>query len=429
MAGTRLHVVVSFVLFALAAAPFAWRFTQIERVELPEARIRRLSWRDSRFAQPERFPIAILALDDRDSSNRNAPTEPLTSADERIQYTPVEHIQLTATQRLALQNAPSLQHVDDLLAQIVRDADAASPTAAPSRPFSILLLCDASAKDTNGRTDALVVGKYRHAWSSQCALSPTSELFAAVDALLTRHVFPRERTETTRSTKRARTAVKYRLHFALLQASPRVAWRWDFATSLYPTFLAHFVAKVGVLANFTVESEVLQYARLAKDVHASNDGASHFIRADDLKQFKSANDFLTSSVLDDREQVMHLLAALPALEHAPLGIQASDSASSRLASSFEIPGWGTVAILNTTRLVESSSKDDAKLEIKKLMGVFLAQLRTLLGVPSFFDRQHDRTNQQLTFLASPRDGIADWELDVLVRTRFQQYVLNGCGCI
>lgn len=141
-------------------------------------------------------------------------------------------------------------------------------------------------------------------------------------------------------------------------------------------------------------------------------------------QFKSANDFLTSSVLDDREQVLHFMAALPELEHSPLGIQSNDQASNRLASSFEIPGWGGVAILNTTRLLRGSPEDAAH-ETKQMMGVFLTQFRTLIGAPSFHVRQQVEASAaygKLTFLPSPRDGIADWELDVIVRSLFKVYV-------
>lgn len=142
----------------------------------------------------------------------------------------------------------------------------------------------------------------------------------------------------------------------------------------------------------------------------------------DRAQFKSTNDFLTSSVLEDREQVLHFMAALPALEHSPLGIQADDNeGNNRLASSFEVPGWGGVAILNTTRIV-LGGPEDASLEAKRMMGVFLSQFRTLIGAPSFYTRQQTEdqaTYAKLIFLASPQDGIADWELDVIVRSLFK----------
>ncbi|TYZ65746.1 hypothetical protein PybrP1_003095 [[Pythium] brassicae (nom. inval.)] len=416
MAGTRLHVVVSFVLFALAVAPFAWRFTQIERVELPVARIRRLSFQDSRFAQPEAFAIAVFSLD---SQTPKSQALAAVGGDNgaRVTFTPVETLEATPAQRQALLRATSLQELDDRLA----------PLAPPDR-FSILLLCSAAPPvaiaASGADANALVVGRHRHAWSTQCAFPRGSALVRAAEALALEHVFPSAASsESTAGKRAARTAVRYRLQFALLKENAQLAWRWPFANALFPRFLGRFVAKVSVLANFTVESEVLHYARLAKEIHATSDGSAFYVKADDLKQFKSANDFLTSTVLDDREQVLHFMAALPALEHSPLGIQASDEPG-RLASAFEIPGWGGVAILNTTRLL-SGRAEDAALEVKKLMGVFLTQLRTLLGAPSFHERQRAAARDpraKLVFLPSPRDGIADWEIDVIARARFKHYL-------
>lgn len=281
MAGTRLHVVVSFVLFALAVTPFAWRFTQIERVELPEARIRRLSFQRSRFAQPEAFAVAVFALDGSDDrADALAAAAPTSS---RVTFAPVQQLAATPAQRQALQRAASLQELDDLLAQL-----------APPDRFSLVLLCSAAppvavaAAGADG--DVLVVGHHRHAWSPQCALEPGSALFRAAETLALQHVFPAaesaENTASAAGKRAARTAVRYRLQFALLKESAQVAWRWPFASELFPRFLRRFVAKVGVLAHFTVESEVVHYARLAKEIHASDDGASFFVKADDLKQVR-----------------------------------------------------------------------------------------------------------------------------------------------
>lgn len=291
MVATRLHIVASFVLFALAAAPFAWRFTQIERVELPEDRIRALSWQQSRFAQPEKFSVAIYSLVDdvADNSNGNSqertlPSAVLTSTAERIEYASVESIRVSETQRLELQQAQSLQQVDDALARILQ------PHAKSSSQFSVVLLCggDASASTiptaatgavANGK-DALVVGKYRHAWSSQCSLATNTKLFHAVEKLTQQHVFPLD----TMAAKKARTALKYRLQFSLLKDDPQLQWQWSFTTHLFPRYLHRFVKKLGVLADFTVETEVVQYARLAKEIQTSDDGKRFFVKASDLKQ-------------------------------------------------------------------------------------------------------------------------------------------------
>ncbi|OWY91329.1 hypothetical protein PHMEG_00040132 [Phytophthora megakarya] len=250
-------------------------------------------------------------------------------------------------------------------------------------------------------------------------------------------------------TKMARRALHYRLQFSLLKENPVTPWNEDLQT-LVDLYLGRFVQKVGVLANFTVETQVVQYARLAKDVTPSADGTEFYINADDLKhrnisvardqcddgccvvfQFKSANDFLDAAVLDDGEQVLHFMAALPDTAHTPLYIRPANQ-DLKKATSFELPGWGIVAILNPDALnggnsgQEATSIESTKArELQRVMGLFVSEFRTLLGVPSFTRRQRDEdalsksgSRRQLLFLPSLTYGIVDWELDVVMRDRF-----------
>ncbi|KAF4318463.1 hypothetical protein BBO99_00007384 [Phytophthora kernoviae] len=189
--------------------------------------------------------------------------------------------------------------------------------------------------------------------------------------------------------------------------------------------MGEMLHKFGAIANFTVETQVVQYARLTKEVMSNADSTEFYLNAEELKQFKSMNDFLDVSVLDDREQVLNFMAALPDPVHAPLFIRPDQQSMSKtgLATSFELPGWGIAVILNPHALYDKPSTKER--ELQRVMGLFVTELRTLLGVPAFADRQQeeDATNRgasrrPLVFLPSPTDGIADWELDVVMRDRF-----------
>ena len=148
---------------------------------------------------------------------------------------------------------------------------------------------------------------------------------------------------------------------------------------------------------------------------------------------------MDASVLDDREQVLHFMAALPDSVHAPLYIRSRDQEQSErgLATSFELPQWGIAVILNPFAFMRNSTGDvssndaaAAALDIKnrelqRVMGLFVSEFRTLLGLPSFLYRQREEdaasggvSRRQLLFLPSPADGVADWELDVVMRERF-----------
>ncbi|KAF1784062.1 Phosphatidylinositol-glycan biosynthesis class S protein [Phytophthora cactorum] len=128
------------------------------------------------------------------------------------------------------------------------------------------------------------------------------------------------------------------------------------------------------------------------------DGTEFYLNADDLKH--SANDFLDASVLDDGEQVLHFMAALPDTKHAPLYIRAAGNDENK-ATSFELPGWGIAVILNPFALNGEASVN--------------AKARELQREDS---SSGDTAIQRLLFLPSPSDGIADWELDVVMRDRF-----------
>jgi len=144
-----------------------------------------------------------------------------------------------------------------------------------------------------------------------------------------------------------------------------------------------------------------------------------------------------SSVLADREQVLHFMAALPEEKHAPLVLHdhnRDDKPRRDGAKAFEIPGWGVVTILDPRYLLverNGENMDNAnpsqECELQRVMGLFIAQFRRLIGAPSFFHRQRaekaiaEATGQvTLEFLPSIVEGLTDWELDVLVRARYRR---------
>ncbi|KAL3656938.1 hypothetical protein V7S43_018143 [Phytophthora oleae] len=423
MAGTRLQIVGAFVLFALLAAPVAWHLTQVERVDLPVSRIQQLSWSASRFGGSDHFHVDIYSFGSTKSSV-------LSSSAPNVAYS-MQTLQLTVDQKKALQNAveSGLQATDDALETLVKTL-----VKTPHKRFSVFLLCD----KTVASTPVLTVGKHRHAWSPLCRTTKGDALHSAIDTLMQNHVYPQPASQKqSTETKTARRALQYRLQFSLLKENPLTPWKEDLR-DLVDQYLGRFVHKVGVLANFTVETQVVQYARLAKEVEQSADGKEFYINAGDLKHFKSANDFLDASVLDDGEQVLHFMAALPDIVHAPLYIRpsAQDQSKAGLATAFELPGWGIAAILNPHALysqpsVNASKEEAAALaaatkarELQRVMGLFVSEFRTLLGVPSFSQRQRkeDAHGSSLLFLPSSTDGISDWELDVIMRDRVTKLI-------
>ncbi|CAI5740269.1 unnamed protein product [Peronospora destructor] len=379
MAGTRLQIVGAFVLFTLLITPVAWHLTQVKRMDLPVSRIHQLSWQASRFGSPDPFQVDIYS---RSSPNPAISLFSLPSSTSSVVYV-THNLKLNAQQKEMLQKSVELglQATDDALKTLTK------PTM--GKHFSVFLLCDEETADS---FPLLMVGKYRHAWSWECQMAKGDAVHSAIEKLMQSHVYPLVDTSVKQDvkTKSARRALNYRLRFYLLKENPVTPWKENLQT-VVDQYLGRLVQRMEAVANFKVETQVVQYARLAKEITPSADGSEFYINAEDLKHFKSANAFLDASVLEDREQVLHFMAALPDFVHAPLYIRSADQKQNALATSFELPGWGIAVIMNPYALNETFTGDAAA---------------------------------SVSATKEP-NGIADWELDVVMRERFTKLMQSA----
>ncbi|KDO28859.1 hypothetical protein SPRG_05730 [Saprolegnia parasitica CBS 223.65] len=349
MAGTRLILLVSMLLPLLVViAPIAYHLTRVPRAALPLE--------------------AIAALD-------------VASLEAALQAKLRDAERVTLWTSRAFATVPNAQlRVDALPAVVSDDLDrqllSAVQAANLGGEIVVFVLCrgtDSSAPIT--------MGSYRHGWTDACELS-----LSAQSELLHR-VFRSYREPSIR------VALKYRWSFSLLNEVPS----WESASwaahvsDVAMAYVEPLVAKLSALASFTLESQALHYARLAPDYGYDKATQTHFVTASDLQQFKSANDFATVSILHDREQPFHFMAALPSADHASLVIRPT-ATSLTAKRSFTIPGYGGVTILNPV----AAPVD----EVHRMMQVAVAQLRAALGLRSVGDGGM---------------GLANWELDILVR--------------
>jgi len=273
MGGTRLQIVGAFVLFALLAAPAAWHLTQVERMELPVERIQQLSWDSSRFGGTDKFHVDVFSL-----GSSSVPSSALPSSTPNVDFS-ADALVLTAEQKMTLQKAveSGLQATDDALKLLKKTQH---------KRFSVFLLCDEKAPRSG---PVLTVGKHRHAWSSQCQVKKGDSLYFAIETLVQRHVYPHKDEQSVKrsvDTRTARRALRYRLQFSLLKENPITPWHEDLRV-LVDQYLGRFVLKVGAVATFAVETQVVQYARLAKEITPSADGTAFYVSADDLKHVRA----------------------------------------------------------------------------------------------------------------------------------------------
>ena len=275
MAGTRLQIVGAFALFALLAAPVAWHLTRVERVHLPLSRIQKLSWQTSRFGGPEQFQVEVYSFGP--SSRRSS----LGSSSSNVAYF-TRHLQLSAQDRETLHASvrSGPQATDDALEALVPTLD---------KRFRVFLMCDEDV--ATGLTPFLTVGKYCHAWSFQCQVETGDTMHVAIEKLMQSHVYPqlgdKKSGERDRAAKTARRALQYRLRFSLLKENPMTLWNEELRT-LVDSYMGRFVQKAEAVADFTVETEVVHYARLAKEIKPSaEETAAFYIDADDLKHVRA----------------------------------------------------------------------------------------------------------------------------------------------
>lgn len=218
MAGTRLAIVASFVLFALLAAPFAWQLTQVERVALPSARILRLAaaLETEGLPAPPTSSVTVFA--------RTSATVELPPASGGVHY----------ERRKLLIDPSSVGGSDAETDEKLRRVLGPHTT---TMTLSVLLLCQ--GKDDG--VPSLVMGKHRFAWTTACDIKKGDALYRALGHLVRDHLIGTEGREQEGT---ARAALQYRLQFTLLKESPETDWSWDFA-ALRERFLLPMTRKVG----------------------------------------------------------------------------------------------------------------------------------------------------------------------------------------
>jgi len=123
------------------------------------------------------------------------------------------------------------------------------------------------------------------------------------------------------------------------------------------------------------------------------------------------------SLLNSQSSVnpaLNLIIYIPTVEQSPLRVQECSSGS------FVVPRWGGVVINN---YFDMDSPEDMglkfpiklDLDMDKISGIWIGQLRTLLGVPNVEDKRALPLNSE---------GVRTWEIDYQQRYRSQENLLE-----
>mmetsp|Transcript_10616 Transcript_10616/g.13773 ORF Transcript_10616/g.13773 Transcript_10616/m.13773 type:complete len:339 (+) Transcript_10616:352-1368(+) len=184
-------------------------------------------------------------------------------------------------------------------------------------------------------------------------------------------------------------------------------------------FLKKLLTKLSPLADFSVESQEIHYARLsASPLEDDPITGGKMWHVDEMTSLLSSNTFSTWSLSNkQREKALKFLMYVPSQQHSPLHLYSSPDQRSL---AFAVHGMGGVAIFNDLgNMTEDSFSVSpmvmlSALDLVKPMGAFVSQLRNILGLPKT-PRYIPGKKLDTKLLPSSTEGITDWELDLLER--------------
>nr|XP_020454083.1 GPI transamidase component PIG-S [Monopterus albus] len=216
----------------------------------------------------------------------------------------------------------------------------------------------------------------------------------------------------------------YEITFSLLNPDPkshRVHWDIEGAVQ---TYIQPLLTKLAPVANFSIDSQTLYYAMLGVNPRFDSSRSAYTLNVDSLAHVINPVEARLGSNAASSNPVLNFLLYIPDAHHSPLYIH--DHKKQEVPSNaFHSPRWGGIMVYNVNGFYGSEVvyPVDININMAKVMGVFLAQLRLLLGVQS--------SSPPPGFLVAPcsSTGLADWELDRLMWSRSVENVATATTTI
>ncbi|CAL8267903.1 unnamed protein product [Merluccius merluccius] len=216
----------------------------------------------------------------------------------------------------------------------------------------------------------------------------------------------------------------YEITFSLLNPDPKShRLHWDIEGAVH-SFIQPLLTKLAPLANFSIDSQILYYAMLGVSPRFDSRLEAYTLNADSLAHVINPVEARLGSNAASSNPVLNFLLYVPDAHHSPLFIH--DHKKHPVASNaFHSPRWGGIMVYNVNDFYgqETPFPVDININMAKVMGVFLAQLRLMLGVQS--------SSAPPGFLVEPcgSAGLADWELDRLMWSRTVENVATATTTI
>ncbi|XP_049658726.1 GPI transamidase component PIG-S isoform X2 [Accipiter gentilis] len=201
----------------------------------------------------------------------------------------------------------------------------------------------------------------------------------------------------------------YEITFSLLNPDPKShAVDWDIEDAVN-RYVQPVLDKLSLVANFSVDSQILYYAVLGVTPRFDKESSSFLLSAHSLPHVINPVEARLGSSAASLYPVLNFLLYVPERSHSPLYIQDKDGAPVS-TNAFHSPRWGGIMVYN----VEAPASPQVSLplhvdvDMVRVMEVFLAQLRLLFGL------SREELPPEFLLESPGNEGLADWELDRLL---------------
>ncbi|KFV08773.1 GPI transamidase component PIG-S, partial [Tauraco erythrolophus] len=183
---------------------------------------------------------------------------------------------------------------------------------------------------------------------------------------------------------------------------------WDIEDAVN-RYVQPILDKLSLVANFSVDSQILYYAVLGVTPRFDKETSSFLLSAHSLPHVINPVEARLGSSAASLYPVLNFLLYVPERSHSPLYIQDKDGTPVS-TNAFHSPRWGGIMIYN----VEAPASPQASfplhvdVDMVRVMEVFLAQLRLLFGL------SREELPPEFLLESPGNEGLADWELDRLL---------------
>ncbi|XP_040388517.1 GPI transamidase component PIG-S [Cygnus olor] len=396
----------------LLGLPLWWRTTETYRAALPYAGIAALGRLPFQLAVPVSVvfaPGSVPADLPRQLPYRDVREEPVPVGSRTDVVARYEEIYRSITAREAAA----------LGAATAREADAALHALQDASPGSLTVYVVPESSSLLPQGTNVYVGKHRSALvragqglaalrarlqqlTRVMSFTASSIAAALADRVPDGQLGPDAR-------RHLKSSLGYEITFSLLNPDPKshdVDWDIEGAVNRY---VQPVLDKLSVVANFSVDSQILYYAVLGVTPRFDKESSSFLLSAHSLPHVINPVEARLGSSAASLYPVLNFLLYVPERSHSPLYIQDKDGAPVP-TNAFHSPRWGGIMIYN----VEAPASPQASLplhvdvDMVRVMEVFLAQLRLLFGI------SREELPPEFQVESPGNKGLADWELDRLL---------------